>query len=130
MKSQIHVSPFVKACKLWDFCGEGFSFTDSCSAWSLWKPSGKYVGIYIYIPNSTAGSGDATIPASYRRQKKEERREEGGKSPHTGLFLLSVHSAAHTGYIHPVCVCQECKETKLHLSELAAPTLRLKTKTD
>lgn len=79
-----------------------FTFTDSCSARSLWTPPGKYVGIYIYIPNSTAGSWDATIPPSYRREREGRKR---GKSTHRSISVW-VYTLQHTWvtYIHCVSV--------------------------
>lgn len=62
-------------------------YPDICSAQTLWKPPRKRVGIYIYIPNHTAGSVE-TQQSLQATREKGSKRERKGEGPHTVLFLL------------------------------------------
>lgn len=74
--------------------GDSLPPPDICSAQTVREPPRKHVGIYIYIPNNTAGSVEmqpslqATGDGGRRGGGGE--RERGRKSTHTVLFFASV----------------------------------------
>lgn len=112
-KSQTTCPRFERPYALWCW-GRQFTPPDICSAQTVREPPRKHVGIYIYIPNNTAGSVEMqpSLQATGdggRRGRGARERERGRKSTHTVLFLLVCKQCSTHGlYVYSVCVfvCQ------------------------
>lgn len=92
----------VLSLKSLECCGCGATvYPDICSAQTLRKLPRKHVGIYIYIPNNTAGSVE-TQQSEREHERETDRR--GRKSDHSSISV-GVHSAAYMDYMYTVSVC-------------------------